>query len=187
MTLLLGGRNWRDQIRTDMPAIDTVRNTRYVGLRQGCAQEIEFAGAGVSVAESHSQNGAVVLSNDEAAILAQGEIGQVAILIQDVGDHSYPLGEAETHCSLPCALQAAFRTSGENAFQELRVFVLHVFQEFVGEFSVGTRKEGIASGGQGVDVSRSAGSTTFRNMGKQPLALKSSQRLAGATQGHTQL
>ena len=169
-----------------MAALNAVGNARHLGLRERGAQEIELAGAGVTVAQRNTEHRAVVLRDDERAIVAAREIGQIAVFIQDVGDGLDPLGKAETNRTLPGALQAAFGATSENALQEHRVFVFDILQEFVGQFHVGSRKERIACGGQGVNMPGPAGATAFRGVRQQTLAFERGQGLAGAAQSHTQ-
>jgi hypothetical protein len=187
LALLLGLRNWRDQVRTDVATLDTVRNARDLRLRERGAQEIEFAGAGVPVPERDAEHGAIVLRDDECAVLAQREISQVPILVEDVGDHSYPFGKTEPNGPRLGPLQAAFGAASENALQEDRVFVLDVLQELIGQFRVGAGKEGIAGSRQGVNVPGPARTASFSDMDQQALALEGGEGLASAAQGDTQL
>ncbi len=72
-----------------MPAIDAMGDTGNVGVGEGGLQEIKLAGTGVPVAEGDVEHGAVVLGDDERANLAPREIGQVTVLVQDLGDHPH--------------------------------------------------------------------------------------------------
>ena len=90
-----------------MAPIDAVRNTCHLSVGEGGLEEGQLAGAGVTVAESHAEDGAVVLGDDEAAVVAGGEIGQIAVFVEHLGDDADLLGEGETNGALAGALQAA--------------------------------------------------------------------------------
>ena len=62
-------------------------------LRQRRVQEIELARAGVAVLQRHPEDGAVALGDDEGAVGAAREVGQVVVPVEDLGDAAHLLGE----------------------------------------------------------------------------------------------
>ena len=129
-----------------MAAVEAVGDAGDVGLRQEGAEEIEFGAAGVAVALGDRQDGAVVLGDDERAVRARGEIGQVAVLVEDLGDELDLVGEGQAYRPRAAPLQPPLGPAVEDARQQGRVLVLDVGEQLVGEVDVVAREEGVAGG-----------------------------------------
>ena len=97
------------------------------------------------------------------AVVAGGEVGQVAVLVEDLGHDADLLREGEARGALPRALQAALGAAVEDAFQQLGILVLDVLQQLVGQLGVGAGKEGVAGRGEGEDVLGPAGAAARRS------------------------
>ena len=78
-----------------MTAVDAVGDARDLGIGERGLEKIQLAGAGVTIAQGHAEDGAVVLGDDEGAVVARGEVGQVAVLVEDFGDDAHLLGKGE--------------------------------------------------------------------------------------------
>ena len=149
-----------DEVGADVAAGDAVGDAGDLGLGEGLLEEVELGGARLSVLEGDGEDGAVVLGDDEGAVVAALEIGEVAVLVEDAGDDADLLVEGETGGALPRPLQAAGSAAVEDAGEEGGVLVLDVLEELVGEVDVVAGEEGVTGGGEGVEVLRATGADT---------------------------
>jgi hypothetical protein len=69
-----------------------------------------------------------VLGNDEAPVIAVGEIGQVTVLIQDLGNDSDLLGKGKPGSTGLSPQQPPSGTALEDPLEQLGVLVFDVLQ-----------------------------------------------------------
>ena len=75
---------------------EAVGDAGYLRGRQDCLEEGELGAARVAVALGDREHGAIVLCNKEGTVRLLLEIGEVAVLVEDLGDNFDGFGEGKS-------------------------------------------------------------------------------------------
>lgn len=164
-----------------MGAIQPVGDTRHFGLGERALEEIEFAAARVGVALGNRQHRAVVLGDDECAVLFLTKIGEIAVVVKDLGDDPHLFSEGLIGSARQRLIETALPPSRKDPLDHCGILILDIGEQFVGKRSVVSREERIAGGSQMVIVARPTGSGPFDLVGDQAIRFERGEMLARAT------
>jgi len=137
----------------------------------------------MAMLERYSEHGAVVLRDDESAMIRGFKVGQIAVLIKDPSHHRHFTSECLPHHSRARALEAASGTTVKDPCQQCRILLFYILQQLVGELRVSARKQGVTGRGQCIEVFGATGGQTEPAVGKQPISLERGQVLAHTAEG----
>src|SRR5579884_2260456 len=179
-------RTGRHPVGAHVGAGDHVGHPLDVRLRQGLAQELDLARAGLSVAAGHPEDGAVVLGDAPGAVVQSLEVGQVSVLVEDAGQLGDLAGEVVAGQPGPGRLGAAPAATLEGVVDELGGSLREVAQQLVGQLAVGRRKQTVGPGSEPVEVTGASPPTVGRRLlavGHQPVGGQGGEVLAHGADG----
>src|SRR4029079_845539 len=99
---LLGG----DLVAADVAALEAVGDADDLGFGEERLEEVELGATSVLVTLGNGEDSAVVLGQTEGAVGQLGEVGQVSVLVEDLGDHRDLAREGQAVSAGTGALQA---------------------------------------------------------------------------------
>ena len=164
-----------------MSTVQPMRDASDLRLGERPLQEIEFAAAGMGVALGDRQHRAVVLGDHECAVLFFAKIGEIAIVIEDLGNDPDLPRKGLLRGPRQRLVQTPLATPGEDPLDHRGILVLDIGEQFVRERAVVPREERITGGSQVVIVARPTGSDALDFVGDQPIRFERSKMLARAT------
>src|SRR5205823_4496176 len=108
------------------------------------------------VAKRDVEHRAIVLGDEKRAIVARLKVREVAVLVQNPGDHADLVGKGKAGGSPLRVGESALCPAVEDLLQQRWILVLHVLEQLICQIRVAAGEERIAGAGQGENVSRAA-------------------------------